>query len=245
MSKIMFVHPNLKACEAMESILSKDGHEVWTAHGGASAIKVFQKQKPDIVILNQELPRLRPFETFSELKKIDPAAKVLVFALLADAEDPREPPRFGIRALSPFEVLEAVARLVDHERRPRSPEARARLLIVDDDYGVRNALKRFLEEVGYAVISARDGHEAVVLHETYKPQLILLDIDMPKMTGVETLKRIRHKDEGVGIMMITGNDTLEMMAQCRDYGAYDYVLKPFDLDYLAFSVYSKILLMTL
>ena len=95
------------------------------------------------------------------------------------------------------------------------------------------------------MVTARDGFEALVLHGTFKPQLILLDIDMPKMTGIDTLKRIRHEDDAVGIMMITGNDTLEIMAQCRDYGAYDYVLKPFDLDYLAFSVYSKILLMTI
>src|SRR4029077_7162502 len=74
MSRILVGHPDVKACDAMESLLSKDGHEVWTAHGGASALKMFHRQNPDIVILNHELPRLRPFETFSEIKKIEPKA---------------------------------------------------------------------------------------------------------------------------------------------------------------------------
>ncbi len=247
MSMILIVHPESRTREAVRSILGQNGHRVSSAEDGPRALEAFKREKPDIVILNQQLPKMATYQVFTEIKRIDPHAKVVVFTLQGADEKREARASFGIRAFLPGEVLQIVARLLGDAEQARTQPERfaARVLIVDDDRGVLDTLSRFLTEKAYEVAVAAGGMEALPLLKKVRPHLVLLDIDMPMMNGVETLKRIRDLDGQVGVMMITGNDTFEMMALCRDYGAYDYLLKPFDFEYLEFSVYSKILLMTL
>lgn len=247
MSAILIVHPEIKTLETVRSILEQGGHRVTSAQDGPTALEEFKRGRPDIVILNQQLPKMATYRVFAEIKRVDPHAKVLVFSVQGTGEGREARALFGIRAVLPREVLQIVDRLLgDAEQARTQPERFAsRLLIVDDDRGVLDTLGRFLTARAYEVSVAASGMEALPLLKKVRPHLVLLDIDMPMMNGVETLKRIRDQDSQVGVMMITGNDTVEMMERCRDYGAYDYLLKPFDFEYLEFSVYSKILLMTL
>lgn len=247
MSAILLVHPDSATREVVSSILEKGGHRVFAAPEGSGALEIFQREKPDIVILNQELPKMTSTQVFTEIQRIDPNAKVLVFAVQGVQKELGAPAKFGIRAFRPGEVLQIIDELQDgaQEARAKLEHFASRVLVVDDDLSVLDTVRRFLTERGYEVGVASNGLEALPLLKKLRPHLVLLDIDMPKMSGVETLKRIREIDSQVGVMMITGNDTLEIMERCRDYGAYDYVLKPFDLQYLSFSVYSKIVLMTL
>lgn len=247
MSKILFVHPQDKVRDVITSMLTKDRHHVITAHDAVSALGAFEREKPDIVVLNQDLPKVPSFQIFSELRKADAAAHILIFALRKESETDETSPVFGIRALGPGEMVEAVETLLDSPK-PRQPQAGIfppRVLVVDDDPSVQSTLRRLLRGMGYEVAVASDGLEGLSLLKKIRPHLVLLDIDMPRMNGVITLKKIRRLDNQVGVMMVTGNHDVDMMQRCRDYGAYDYVLKPFNFSYLEFSIYSKILLMTL
>ena len=246
MSLILVVHPDGKASETLTSILEKSGHRTVSAPDGPRALAAFARHKPDIVIVNHVLPSMASFQLFAEIRRIAPQAKVLLFELLGAAgQDPARAP-LGVRGLRPSEVLQVVEEIQNGEGERRSgPDATApRVLIVDDDAAVRETVRRLLTEKGHEVFEASSGAGAISAVKRIRPHLVLLDIDMPGMSGVETLRRIRESDGTAGVMMITGNDELETMALCRDYGAYDYLVKPFDLQYLEFSVYSKILLMT-
>ena len=247
MSRILVVHADSKVREVVGAILEKGGHRVRTTQDGPSALKVFLQDRPDIVILDDELKTPASFQVFSEIKKIEPLAKVLVFAMRTDREKRETRMRFGIRAFQPGEVIQIVEELqTPGEKTSSRPDRFApRVLVVDDDAGVLNTIRRFLSEKGYEVATAANGMDALPLLKKLRPLLVLLDVDMPKMNGVETLKRIRELDGQVGVMMITGDATVETMAQCQELGAYDYLVKPIDFQYLEFSVYSKVLLMTL
>src|SRR6185312_3994878 len=230
--------------ETLGSILEKRGHRAASASDGARALAAFARLKPDIVIVNRLLPGTASFQVFAEIRRVEPKAKVLVFDLLETAGAP-ERPTFGVRGLRPSEALRVVEELQDGARHLGADGSHApRVLVVDDDAVVRTALRRFLTEKGYQTADASGGEEALSLLKRMRPHLVLLDIDMPAMSGVETLRLIRASDPSVGVMMVTGDDEPETMALCRDLGAYDYLVKPFDLQYLEFSVYSKILLMT-
>jgi DNA-binding response OmpR family regulator len=247
MSAILLVHPDARTREAVSSILEKSGHKVFSVHDGPGALQAFRRERPEIVILNQTLPGMACYQVFAEIRGIDFKAKVLIFTVLGSGEKRGPGPAFGIRAFGPGEVLGIIEEIQNGagSGRIRGERFTPRVLVVDDDPGVRNTLNRYLTERGYEVAAAPDGAEALPLLKRLRPHLVLLDIDMPVMNGVETLQRIRELDSQAAVMMMSGHSTVEMMERCRDYGAYDYLVKPFDFEYMEFSVYSKLVLMTI
>ena len=121
----------------------------------------------------------------------------------------------------------------------------ARVLVVDDEPTAVELLQEFLVAKGYDVITAGDGAEAVRKVVEERPHLILLDVRMPKMDGLEALRRIREIDKEVGVIMVTGVTEEEIGRQAMALGAFDYIVKPLDLPYLERSLWYKITMMTL
>ncbi len=119
----------------------------------------------------------------------------------------------------------------------------ARILIVDDEIAIVDVLKTFLEDKGHKVFTAYDGEEAVKVAKQERPHIILLDIYLPKMDGIEVLKQVRQFDETTGVIMITAFREEEVAKQALELGAFDYITKPFDFDYLERALETKLQLM--
>jgi len=109
-----------------------------------------------------------------------------------------------------------------------------KLLIVDDELDVREFAANFFRRRKIEVLTAGSGQEALGLIERENPYLILLDIKMDNMDGIETLRRLREKDKKVKVIMVTGKkpDEDESFRQCRELGVLDYIHKPLQLDEL-------------
>ncbi len=120
-----------------------------------------------------------------------------------------------------------------------------RVLVVDDDPNVQEILREFLSAKGYEVSKAGDGVEALRKVKEERPHLILLDIQMPKMDGLEVLRRLREIDKEVSVIMITSVNEQEIARKAMELGAFDYIVKPLDLPYLEQSLWYKITTMTL
>jgi two-component system OmpR family response regulator len=105
-----------------------------------------------------------------------------------------------------------------------------KILVVDDEPEVREVFLEFLTDRGYDIVPAGSGLEALVAFQTHKPDLVLLDVEMPGMDGVETLRRILALDPFVQVIMVTGNADPSITSALLAIGAVDYILKPFDLD---------------
>ena len=121
----------------------------------------------------------------------------------------------------------------------------ARILVVDDEPDAVELLQEFLTAKGYDVITACDGEEALRQVREHRPHLILLDVRMPKLNGMEVLKRVREIDHEVGVIMVTAVNEEETGREALKMGAFDYITKPLDLQYLERSLWTKIMLMTL
>lgn len=111
----------------------------------------------------------------------------------------------------------------------------ARMLVVDDERAIRDTLKGILEDEGYDVTAAEDGAEALVLFEKSPYDVVLCDIKMPKMDGVEVLEKLLELGD-VPVVMISGHGTIETAVDAMRRGAYDYIEKPLDLNRLLVSV---------
>lgn len=102
-----------------------------------------------------------------------------------------------------------------------------RILITEDEKDLAQALARGLRKQGYAADIAYDGEEALVLAEVNDYDLIILDLNLPKIDGVEVCRRIRASGSPTGILMLTARSTLDDRVNGLDEGADDYLVKPF------------------
>ena len=105
-----------------------------------------------------------------------------------------------------------------------------RVLIVDDEAVVRNGIKRALQNKGITASLAETGLEALNLLKEKSFDLILLDIRLPEMDGLEVLKSVRANHPQTNVIMITGYPTIDTAVRCIKLGALDYLVKPFRLD---------------
>jgi len=107
------------------------------------------------------------------------------------------------------------------------------ILIVDDALIMRRRIREIAEQAGWEVVGeAADGQEALSLYEQQRPDLVTLDIVMPKMDGVATLEKIRQLDPAARVIMISAVDQRAKLAECIAHGAIDFVVKPFDAERL-------------
>ena len=106
-----------------------------------------------------------------------------------------------------------------------------RVLIVEDDSGIADFLQLELEHEGFEVLHAEDGRKALELFESGSPDIILLDIMLPKLNGLEALRRIRKTSQVPVIMLTARGDTLDKVSGL-DSGADDYLAKPFEIEEL-------------
>jgi len=105
-----------------------------------------------------------------------------------------------------------------------------RILIVDDEQGIRAALGQLLEYEGYEVRGVSSGLEGIKAYESWHPDLTYLDVKMNGIDGLETLKRLRAMDPSALVVMISGHGTIQTAVEATQLGAYDFLEKPLDTD---------------
>ncbi len=110
---------------------------------------------------------------------------------------------------------------------------KAKILVVDDEHLIRWSLEQNLRKQGYEVLTAGSGEDALKLVREEQPELVLLDIHMPGISGLEALEKIKEYDDDIIVIMVTAHGGLETAVNAMRMGAYDYINKPFNLDEMA------------
>ena len=108
----------------------------------------------------------------------------------------------------------------------------ARVLVVEDDDEIADALKRSLRMEGYDVAVTGDGDEGLSRARTFNPDLVLLDLGLPGIDGMEVARRLRDISSDVPILVVTARDAVDARVEGLDAGADDYLVKPFERDEL-------------
>jgi two-component system nitrogen regulation response regulator NtrX len=105
-----------------------------------------------------------------------------------------------------------------------------RILVVDDEPGIRQALGQLLEYEGYEVQTAAGGADGLAIYDRFRPHLVFLDVKMAGLDGLEVLKRLRQGDPNATVVMISGHATIQTAVEATQLGAYDILEKPLDTD---------------
>ena len=124
----------------------------------------------------------------------------------------------------------------EQETQPASG-GKKRILLVDDDYEIVESMKIVLESKGYAILIARDGNQGLAMAERENPDLVILDMMMPKRSGFLVLEKLRRsRPVPMKVVMITANEGSRHKAYAEMLGVDDYIRKPFAMDRLVDTV---------
>ncbi len=115
-----------------------------------------------------------------------------------------------------------------------------KILVVDDEPDFCEALREFLEEKGFSVMEANSCEEALEAYSQERPDVVLLDVIMPGKDGRETLQELKAFDPEVNVIMITALHEEDLALEAMADGAFDYITKPFNPDYLEMALMTKI-----
>ncbi len=107
-----------------------------------------------------------------------------------------------------------------------------KILVVDDEHNILDVIQTFLENEGYRVMTADSVAEAMSRLEESMPQIVLLDIRMPDVDGIQCLRKIKEMYERVEVVMMSGFATTSMARKSLQIGAFDYITKPLEFDHL-------------
>ncbi|WP_087941964.1 sporulation initiation phosphotransferase Spo0F [Bacillus atrophaeus] len=105
-----------------------------------------------------------------------------------------------------------------------------KILIVDDQYGIRILLNEVFNKEGYQTFQAANGLQALDIVTKERPDLVLLDMKIPGMDGIEILKRMKVIDESIRVIIMTAYGELDMIQESKDLGPLTHFAKPFDID---------------
>jgi CheY-like chemotaxis protein len=108
----------------------------------------------------------------------------------------------------------------------------AKILLVDDEKSARYGMRRALASLGSKILEAANGEEALETARKDNPELVIMDIAMPKMDGLEALEKLRQLPDAPLVIMVTAHGSEKIAVDAMKKGAYDYIAKPYEVDEL-------------
>lgn len=240
---ILIVDDDPSFRELLSGFLDGLGYSVQTSVDGAEALDRLRADAADLVLLDLELPGMSGLDVLRYVKSEKIDTKVVAISGHAAARDYLGPDgiKLGAEAFMTKPIdLDQLEREIAAEFSP-TPRAKTGILVADDDPVVRELLKCFLEEKGYDVLLAEDGEAALQSVRQDKPDLLLLDLYMPKLNGIEVLERLKEEGIQIAVITISGTDDEAMARSTFELGAADFITKPLDLEYLELSLLAKLI----
>lgn len=253
MARILVVDAQEGFREVLRSVLRAYGHDVVTAVGGKEALQCMDSSLPSVVLLDPVLPDQSGLDVLAKLRASAPHLPVVIVSENLSPDVESRARELGVtdvlrKGLKMDVIMEAVRRALQHAgkpaaARPVAPVAEAAtVLVVDDEPEIVELVGEFLERRGYRVQTATNGEDALALVKKEPPDLMLLDIYMPGMNGVDVLRRLKAQQSPVGVIMLTASQEEALLQEALDLGAFDVLSKPVNLDQLELAVLVKLTL---
>jgi CheY-like chemotaxis protein len=258
MSTILVVDDERLVCDLLRSVLSRYGHDILTASNGREGLELFKKHRPRFTLLDLRMPVMNGIEVLKQIRTIDPQAAVMVLTAWGSDALQQQARQLGVvdflsKELSLDTLVEKMERTLPRPAQeapaaqavapagvpkvaPAAPGDGDSILVVDDEAQIRDLLKRFLSLRGYEVQVASDGQQALKMVEQEAPQLIVLDVYMPGINGVEVLRQLRGRKFTGGVILLTASQDDKLLQEALDLGSVDIMGKPVDLERLALAI---------
>jgi len=244
--KVLVVDDEHEIREMVGEYLSMNGIEVLLAANGLEALLHVKHARPQGIVLDLRMPRLGGVDALKRIRAFDPAIVVVILTAETDPAVHQQALALGARVvlLKPTPLPELLAHLTADTPAAPAPatpvapdapvpaSATIRVLLIDDDDAVREVLKEFLTLRGYDVSEVASAVTGIQALNASTPDVILLDIDMPGLNGADALPAIRAIAPRAVVVMVSGAADEGVAKRTLAHGAFDYLMKPIDFDYL-------------
>ncbi len=253
-ANILIVEDDELSRELLKRRLQTENHIISAASTGKKALNLLKKQKFDFILLDIMLPDIDGVTVLDKIKndlKLDNTHVIII-----TANSDREMVLKCIDAgaidyfIKPYSISLVKLRILCYlknanKQTPEKELYNSKILLVDDQELNREVLAHRLVKSGYQITSVTNGHEAIDVLEKENFDLILLDIIMPDISGIEVLKKIRSRDKhnNIPIIMITALEDVKTVNECIDAGANDYIMKPLNTTLLKLRIASCLISM--
>lgn len=227
--------------EQLQKELKRNFFRTLPAGDGSTALEIFRQEEINIVILDVKLPDMDGLEVLKKIKERKPDCQVIVITGLGTQEVAIKSLRRGAidyieKPIKTEELSAALGRAREKLDEREELSYRNRLLLVDDESDVVKALKRVLTKEGYEVLGASNGREGLSIIENTKIDVVIADIKMDDMDGIEVLQRAKKLYRDIEGIIMTGFKDQDLAIRSLRAGAIDYITKPVNLDELLFSI---------
>lgn len=237
MSRLVLVaDDDAEVRRVLREYLESRGLQVIEAADGLEALVQAKRLRPQYVVLDVMMPRLGGLGALES--QLFAGSRVVVITGASDVSFQREALARGACAFltKPFDLaqLGAAFQILEGSSRAAGEGGGApgRVLVVDDEAEILSVLMEFLVGLGYDCAAVNDGVEALQRIRSEPAAVVLLDINMPRLSGIEALKAIRAIDAQAKVIMVSGIADVQQAKLSLAYGAFDYVQKPIDFPYL-------------
>ena len=231
--------------DLLKEYFTMQGFAVLTATNGVEACLQVKQWRPQAVVIDLFMPRLGGIGALGRVKALSPDIAVILVSGVGHALELVVEAGLTVAAVhaKPIDlaklsdslaragVIAPAARAQNAVTGGKTP-VRARVLVTDDELEMRKMLAERLRSSGYEVLEAADGEEALARVPEYKPHIVLLDLMMAGIGGMETLRRIKAVSPETCVIVVTAIEEIESAQQALGLGASDYVTKPFSMGYL-------------
>jgi len=243
--RVLIVDDDRDVREVLVETFRLAGFDVLAAANGLEALLYVKRERPDAVVLDLMMPRLGGVEALKRIRSYNPGIRVLVVTGNIDPELQRQATAAGAAAVftKPVPAATLVSALAGAPPPPPAPvaavpapeagAATGRVLVVDDNAEVRMMLEDALTALGYRTRTVADGAAAVRAVIDESPDVVLLDVYMPGLSGVGALPTIVALAPHAKVIMISGAANEDVLKRSLAFGAHDYVTKPFEISSLS------------
>ncbi len=246
MNRLLVIDDDRLHCDLLQLALVRYGYQVTTAIRGADGVALFRQHHPVVTLLDLRMPEMDGLTVLREIRALDPCAGVILLGGGATEEEENRARelqvteffRKGLSLDVLIAMVQRVAQRAGMETKSMTGSSidemgqanSERILVVDDDVMARDLLVRFLSLRGYDVRGAYDGREALRLINESPPDLIILDLAMPEVNGVEVLRHLSESGYSGGTIILSGHQSDALLADAWALGPHKVLDKPLDLE---------------
>ncbi|MBF0366499.1 MAG: response regulator [Oligoflexia bacterium] len=239
--KVLIVDDDVIICDYLEKELKRNYLTTFVAYTGEKALQLIKGNSFDIVLLDVGLPDINGLDVLTTIKEATPKCEVIIITGSGTMEIAVQALRKGAidyieKPFKSSDIVVSIGRALEKLIENEEENQQNTLLIIDDEPELAKLLQSFFQGEKYEVFAATDGEEGLNIIKNNKIDLMVTDVNLGKLTGIEVLKQAKSFCSDIEAIMVTGHSSADLAIAAIRAGASDYIAKPINLEELTFSV---------